>query len=122
MVFVSLSGNAKAAYAIRFQKVRVVWLKVREMDKVIIPRIAMETVFLRLTHRKKLIPDYEVIEGLVRTSGAAFCLSGAGPTLLCITRNKNLREILQKRLEGVTSAKWEICPLHVEFQGAHIVE
>ena len=77
---------------------------------------------LHQPYRKKLIPDYDAIEGVVRTSGAAFCLSGAGPTLLCITRNKKLRETLEKRLDGITSAKWEIRPLHVEFKGAHIVE
>ena len=47
---------------------------------------------LHQNYRKKLIPDYEKIEALVRTTGAAFCLSGAGPTLLCITRNPGLQE------------------------------
>jgi homoserine kinase len=84
-------------------------------------RTAMQDA-LHQPYRKKLIPDYDAIAGLVRTAGAAFCLSGAGPTLLCITRNKKVRELLEKRLEGITTAKWEIRPLHVEFQGAHIVE
>ena len=96
-------------------------LKALELGDEKLLRNAMQDA-LHQPYRKKLIPDYDVIEGVVRTSGAAFCLSGAGPTLLCITRNRKLRETLEKRLDGITSAKWEIRPLHVEFQGAHIVE
>ncbi len=72
-------------------------------------------------YRKAMIPDYDRIEGLIRTTGAAFCLSGAGPTLLCITRNPGLEEKLSKRLTSVTTANWEMIPLHVEFQGAQVI-
>ena len=68
-----------------------------------------------------LIPDYEAIEALVRTTGAAFCLSGAGPTLLCITRNPGLEEKLAKKLDTITTASWQMLPLHVEFQGARVI-
>ena len=96
-------------------------LKALELGDEKLLRNAMQDA-LHQPYRKKLIPDNDAIEGVVRTSGAAFCLSGAGPTLLCITRNKKLRETLEKRLDGITSTKWEIRPLHVEFKGAHIVE
>ena len=76
---------------------------------------------LHQNYRKKLIPDYEKIEALVRTTGAAFCLSGAGPTLLCITRNPGLEEKLSKKLGSVTEKNWQMLPLHVEFQGAHVI-
>ena len=72
-------------------------------------------------YRKKMIADYEKIESLVRTTGAAFCLSGAGPTLLCITRNPGLEEKLAKKLDSITTAHWQMIPLHVEFQGAHVI-
>ena len=72
-------------------------------------------------YRKSMIADYEKIESLVRTTGAAFCLSGAGPTLLCITRDSKLEEKLAKKLDSITEANWQMLPLHVEFQGAHIV-
>jgi len=72
-------------------------------------------------YRKKLIGDYEKIEGLIRTTGAAFCLSGAGPTLLCITRNPGLEEKLAKKIHEITDANWEMIPLHVEFQGAKVI-
>ena len=72
-------------------------------------------------YRKKMIADYDKIESLIRTTGAAFCLSGAGPTLLCITRNPGLEEKLSKKLDSITTAKWQMIPLHVEFQGAHVI-
>ncbi len=72
-------------------------------------------------YRKSMIADYEKIEGLIRTTGAAFCLSGAGPTLLCITRNSGLEEKLSQKMPTVTTANWQMIPLHVEFQGAHIL-
>ena len=73
---------------------------------------------LHQRYRKKLIPDYEKIEALIRTTGAAFCLSGAGPTLLCITRHKDLQEKLAKKLDAITEHNWQMIPLHIEFQGA----
>ena len=76
---------------------------------------------LHQNYRKHLITDYEKIEALVRTTGAAFCLSGAGPTLLCITRNPGLEQKLAKKLSEITEADWQMLPLHVEFQGAHVL-
>lgn len=76
---------------------------------------------LHQPYRKSMIPDYEKIEALVRTTGAAFCLSGAGPTLLCITRNPGLQERLESKLNAVTEHAWQMLPLHVEFQGAHVI-
>ena len=72
-------------------------------------------------YRKGMIQDYDKIEGLIRTTGAAFCLSGAGPTLLCITRNPGLEDKLAKKIHEITQANWEMLPLHVEFQGAHVI-
>ena len=73
-------------------------------------------------YRKKMITDYEQIESLIRTTGAAFCVSGAGPTLLCITRNPGLEEKLAKKLDMITKANWQMIPLHIEFQGAHVID
>ena len=72
-------------------------------------------------YRKKMIEDYDQIESLIRTTGAAFCVSGAGPTLLCITRNPGLEEKLAKKLDMITKANWQMIPLHIEFQGAHVI-
>ena len=95
-------------------------LKALELGDEKLLRSAMQDK-LHQDYRKKLIPDYEKIEALARSAGAAFCLSGAGPTLLLITRNKRLPEILEKKLPAVTERSWQLLPLHVEFQGAHAV-
>ena len=95
-------------------------LKALELGDEKLLRHAMQDK-LHQNYRKSLVQDYETIEGLVRTLGAGFCLSGAGPTLLCITRNKSVRGKLEAKLPTITKANWEILPLHVEFEGAHII-
>ena len=94
-------------------------LKALELGDEKLLRTAMQDK-LHQNYRKKLIPDYEKIEALAKANGAAFCLSGAGPTLLCITRDKNLRAKLEKKLH-TTEKNWQLMPLHVEFQGAHVI-
>ena len=32
-----------------------------------------------------------------------------------------LEEALTKKLDAITTAKWEMLPLHVEFQGARVI-
>ena len=95
-------------------------LKALELGDEKLLRTAMQDR-IHQNYRKTLIPDYEKIQGLVRTCGAAFCLSGAGPTLLCITRNKKLREMLSQKLDAITEANWQILPLHIEFEGAKVI-
>ena len=95
-------------------------LKALELGNEKLLRNAMQDR-LHQKYRKHLIPDYDQIEGLVRTTGAAFCLSGAGPTLLCITQDERLEEKLSKKLDSITTANWQMLPLHVEFQGARVI-
>ena len=95
-------------------------LKALELGDEKLLRNAMQDK-LHQNYRKSLIQDYEAIEALVRTTGAAFCLSGAGPTLLCITRNEGLEEKLSKKLPNITHAHWEMLPLHIDFQGARVL-
>ena len=95
-------------------------LKALELGDEKLLRHAMQDK-LHQNYRKHLIPDYEKIQALARTLGCAFCLSGAGPTLLLITRDKLLREKLLKRLPGITTKNWEILPLHIDFKGAYIL-
>ncbi len=94
-------------------------LKALELGDEKLLRNAMQDK-LHQNYRRSLIQDYDAIEALVRTTGAAFCLSGAGPTLLCITLDERLEDKLAAKLPGITTANWQILPLHIEFQGAHI--
>ena len=95
-------------------------LKALELGDEKLLRTAMQDR-LHQNYRKKLIQDYEQIEHRVRTTGAAFCLSGAGPTLLCITQDEKLEQKLARKLDAVTEANWQMLPLHVEFQGARVI-
>ena len=95
-------------------------LKALELGNEKLLRTAMQDR-LHQSYRKSLIPDYDKILGLVRTTGAAFCLSGAGPTLLCITLEENLEQKLTEKLPKITQANWQVLPLHVEFQGARVL-
>jgi homoserine kinase len=94
-------------------------LKALELGDEKLLRHAMQDK-LHQKYRKSLVQDYEASESYVRTLGAGFCLSGAGPTLLCITRNPKVREKLEAKLPSITKASWEILPLQVDFEGAHI--
>ncbi len=95
-------------------------LKALELGDEKLLRVAMQDR-IHQPYRKHMIPDYDAIEGLIRTTGAAFCLSGAGPTLLCITRNPGLEEKLSKKLGSITTRHWQMIPLHIDFEGAHIL-
>ena len=95
-------------------------LKALELGDEKLLRSAMQDR-LHQDYRKSLIPDFEKIQALVRTTGAGFCLSGAGHTLLCITINPGLEEKLSKKLDAITEHHWQMMPLHVEFQGAHVL-
>lgn len=72
-------------------------------------------------YRRKLIADYDVIESIVQQHGGAFALSGAGPTLLCVTRNSELADILREALPNQTQANWTVLSLEAEHKGAQIV-
>ena len=95
-------------------------LKALELGDEKLLRTAMQDR-IHQNYRKTLIRDYEKIESLVRTTGAAFCLSGAGPTLLCITQDEKLEEKLAKKLDSITESNWTMLPLHIEFQGARVI-
>lgn len=95
-------------------------LKALELGDEALLAAAMEDV-IHQPYRKTLIPDYPVIEALVKNRGAAFCLSGAGSTLLCITRQGSLAEQLQAELPRKTQANWSVLPLQADLQGAQIL-
>ncbi len=95
-------------------------LKALELGDEKLLRNAMQDQ-LHQNYRKSLIPDYDKIQAVIRTTGAAFCLSGAGPTLLCVTQDPNLEKKLAQKLPAITTANWEMLPLHIEFQGARVI-
>ena len=72
-------------------------------------------------YRRSLIADYGIIEDMAKAQGAAFCLSGAGPTLLCVTRSNDLAQYLRNKLPAVTEANWTVLELQAEHGGVKII-
>ncbi len=126
--FTLATSKARAALPVQLPREDAVYniahgamvLKALELGDEKLLRNAMQDR-LHQPYRKAMIADYEKIEALVRTMGAAFCLSGAGPTLLCITRDKTLQARLETKLASITSTNWEVLKLHVEFEGAKVI-
>ena len=72
-------------------------------------------------YRRSLIADYGIIEDMCKNKGAAFCLSGAGPTLLCVTRSDSLAAYLKQQLPSVTQANWTVLELEADHKGVQIL-
>ncbi len=59
-------------------------------------------------YRRSLITDIETVEQTAREQGAlSFCISGAGPTCLCLTRDPEFIHRLKANLKTPNS-RWEI--------------
>lgn len=72
---------------------------------------------LHQPYRKSLVPEYEDVEKIVLEEGfPAMVLSGAGPTLLTITRHGGNIANLRRRLKDLQGG-WKVLPLHVDMQG-----
>lgn len=76
---------------------------------------------LHQPYRKGLIANYDEVQRAARYCGAAgFCISGAGPTLLCLSTKPGLAERLEAEL-GDLAQHWQVLPLRVDMQGARVV-
>jgi homoserine kinase len=60
---------------------------------------------LHQPHRRKLIPEYDVIESeAMRAGAAAVCISGSGPTVLAISEAANAADVaesVRRSLQGI---------------------
>ena len=75
---------------------------------------------LHQNYRKPLIPEYEEVEQIVLEEGfPAMCLSGAGPTLLTVTRHGGDIANLRRRLKALQGG-WKVQPLQVDMQGVTV--
>ncbi len=64
-------------------------------------------------YRRSLITDIEIVEKTAREQGAlSFCISGAGPTCLCLTRDPEFIHRMRAHLNPPNS-KWEIQELPI---------
>lgn len=72
---------------------------------------------LHQNFRRTLIPGYDEMEALAGDLGAAVCLSGAGPTIMCISQDPGFPKKLKSRLTGEL-ATWQVVGLHRDTHGA----
>ena len=73
---------------------------------------------LHQPYRKALIPEYDDVRRKAAENGCgAFCISGAGPALLCITKDPRFAERIRESV-GTLSHAWRVWELPVDREGA----
>lgn len=76
---------------------------------------------LHQPYRSNLIPEYDAIKAIAAQNGCnAFCISGAGPTLLALTTNSGLAEDMAEEVKSLDH-HWQIVELPVDFDGAVVL-
>lgn len=72
-------------------------------------------------YRKKLIHEYEEVREIAAENGCrAFCVSGAGPTLLALTTDPAFAGRMANGVQQL-SYKWQVMELPVDFDGAKLI-
>ena len=72
---------------------------------------------LHQPYRRRLIPEYDRIEALANQNGCyAVCISGAGPTILCITRDKDFAGRMERSVMPLEH-HWKVRDLPVDYHG-----
>ncbi len=78
---------------------------------------------LHQPYRKMLIRDYSKIESIAKNLGCtAVYLSGAGPTIMCISSKQNFANEMAIRLKSEHKNNWEVLPLEVDNNGVQYYE
>ncbi|MBR2044469.1 MAG: homoserine kinase [Clostridia bacterium] len=76
---------------------------------------------LHQPYRRALIKGYDQAEAFAKELGAlAFCLSGAGPTCLCLTDSDGFAEKMEEKLRSI-GLNWQVLSLPVDTEGAKII-
>jgi homoserine kinase len=77
---------------------------------------------LHQPYRAPLIPGYEELRARALESGAlAFCISGAGPTLLCLSMDEGFDAEMEPKL-GALPNNWRLLSLPIDHEGVQIWE
>lgn len=90
-------------------------------DRAVISRALNDR--LHQPYRYALIPEYETVRRLALESGAiGFCISGAGPTLLALTDDRNFAGRLSARLSKEAQKGWKVLSPEIDRHGATVTE
>lgn len=77
---------------------------------------------LHQPYRAPLIPGYEELRARALESGAlAFCISGAGPTLLCLSMDEGFDEVMEPKLSALPN-NWQLIRLPIDHEGVLVEE
>lgn len=77
---------------------------------------------LHQPYRTALINEYEKVYAMAMDCGAsAFCISGAGPALMCVYSDRNFGGRMKAAVRSLHS-RWRVLPLNVDTQGAVVLE
>lgn len=73
---------------------------------------------LHQPYRKELIDEYDKVKeiALDKCGACGFFISGAGPTLMCISTDENIKEKLDAHLQGLNH-KWTTISLKADYEG-----
>lgn len=72
---------------------------------------------LHQPYRRRLIPEFDRIEALAHQNGChAVCISGAGPTILCITRDARFAARMEYAVMPLEH-RWQVRDLPVDYHG-----
>ncbi len=72
---------------------------------------------LHQPYRAPLIPGYEELRSRALDEGAlAFCISGAGPTLLCLSMDEGFDGRMATRLQNMPN-NWQLLSLPIDHEG-----
>jgi homoserine kinase len=97
-----------------------VLLKALEIGDEALIRVALSDR-LHQPYRAALIPEYDRVRALALSCGAlAFCISGAGPTLLCLSAEGTWEDRLRREI-GAIPGEWQVLSLPVEHEGAKVL-
>ena len=73
---------------------------------------------LHQPYRRRLIPEYDKIEALANQNGCrAVCISGAGPTILCVTRDEGFAARMERAVFPLEH-HWQVRDLPADYHGA----
>ena len=98
-----------------------VLLKALEMGDWRLVGLAMDDK-LHQPYRAKLIREYDKVKQLAMDCGAAaFCISGAGPTLLCVCHDDHFADRMSQAVQQCEN-KWRVLQLEVDHEGAKVIE
>lgn len=72
---------------------------------------------LHQPYREKLIYEVEEIKNIIKNQGdSAYYISGAGPTVMCISKNDKLDHVLKESVKTLKN-KWSIKKLKIDCSG-----